>query len=220
MKQNSKTGFLLLLLLQGLLPALWAQQDIPARDLVQWNKWGEGTCIELQDGVLMQEGETSKGLMLVSPANFPDAFVLRFSMVALTSSTVMVTVLQAADTGNAHTLTIPGNYDGSMGIWNTEKRSYFVAFRNAPHGATPYIGKQPGLGMVKAPVPDDLLPGKKMMVEVGVQSNRVWLKVDGKVLVDSPEKKTYPGGRFAFRIRGLPGLPAACLLRELSFQRL
>ncbi|MFT4023638.1 MAG: hypothetical protein QM664_07635 [Flavihumibacter sp.] len=152
MKRNSKTGFLLLLLLQGLLPVLRAQQEIPARDLLQWKKWGEGACTGFQDGILMKEGDNSKGLMLVSPSNFPDAFVMRFSMVALTSSTVMITVLQAADTGNAQTLTIPAGYDGSMGIWNTEKTKLLrrfqerAAWRHSLYRQTAGFGNGEGAG--------------------------------------------------------------------------
>ncbi len=201
-------------------PVAFCQQPIAARALLEWEKWGGGTCIAFQDGVLMHESDNSKGLMLVSPHNFANAFVLRFSMVALTASTVMITVLQAADTALAGTLTIPSTYDGSMDIWNTGKASYFVVFRNAPHGSLPYINKQPSKMLVTAQVEDNMLPGKRYLVEVGVNHEHTWLNVDGQLLVQSRDTTPYPGGRFAFRIRGLPGLPAACLLREISYQPL
>lgn len=193
-----------------------AQRAITAQELADWTPLGSGSHTVFQDGLLVKEAADSKGFMLLSKERFSKDFILRFSMVPLTSSAVLVLVVHAADTASGELLSVPPNYDGSMGIWTTEKQSYFVAFRNAPHASVPYIQKQPGKQVVKAQQPDDLLPGKKYKIELGSKSGLIWLKVDGKLVVQMKDAHPLPAAQFAFRVRGLPGLPAAFLLHEIS----
>lgn len=207
-------------LLLWLLLCLVGDAQQPVNDLLSWTRLGAGSCTAFQQGFLLKEADSSKGYMLLSPEKFPDAFELQFSMVALSPSTVMVLVLQAADSGKSNSLSLPVNYDGSLPLWTTAKRNYFVAFRNAPHMTTPYISKQPGKTLAQSPQADDLLPGKKYRVELGCRSGKIWLRVDGKALVEATDPEPYPGGKFAFRLRGLPGLPAACMLYDITLKTL
>jgi hypothetical protein len=198
---------------------LQAQQPITTRELQSWQLLGSGSSAAFQEAIYLKESDTSKGVMLLSPGNFPSSYLMRFEMVPLTSSTVMIAVLNASD-AKGSALSIPSGYDGSMGIWTSAITSYFVAFRNAPHASTPFITKQPGVKTVKAEQYDDMLAGKRYQVELGVKGNLVWLKVDGKKLVEFQDPNPLPAGRMAFRLRGLPGLPAACLIYNVSLQTL
>lgn len=197
-----------------------ARHDIPVKELATWKIWGKGNAEIFQDGLLLKESAGSIGFMLVSPSVFPHNFVLRYSVVPLSASTVLIAVLQSADSLHTTSLSLPEAYDGNMAVWNEQKRSYMIAFKNAPHASTPFIIRQPGGKPVKAASQDLILVGISYEIEIGIHNGKLWLAVDGKELVSWVDPQPYPGGHIALRIRGLPGLPAACLLRNLSVQEL
>ena len=61
-----------------------------------------------------------------------------------------------------------------------------------------------------------MIPGVYYDVEVGRVGKLVWLKVDGKTVVQCTDPNILPGGHLGIRLRGLAGHPAACVIRDLS----
>ena len=61
-----------------------------------------------------------------------------------------------------------------------------------------------------------MIPGVYYDVEVGRVGKLVWLKVDGKTVVQCTDPNILPGGHLGIRLRGLVGHPAACVIRDLS----
>ena len=141
--------------------------------------------------------------------------VMRYKVMPLNAATVLVNLLCMSDEGESLELTFPDGYDGSMGpILN--KEDYFIAFRNSPHATAPFISKNPKAGQLAIADKDEMIPGVYYDVEVGRVGKLVWLKVDGKTVVQCTDPNILPGGHLGIRLRGLVGHPAACVIRDLS----
>ena len=202
-----KTGIFSLLLL--LVTTAWAQPSptVPAAlketkvsnaELLKWTFNGIGKVYD-ESGrqICLQEGENSLGVGLYSPLSYKGDVVMRYKVMPLNAATVLVNLLCMSDEGESLELTFPDGYDGSMGpILN--KEDYFIAFRNSPHATAPFISKNPKAG------------------QLAIADKLVWLKVDGKTVVQCTDPNILPGGHLGIRLRGLVGHPAACVIRDLS----
>lgn len=220
-----KTGIFSLLLL--LVTTAWAQPSptVPAAlketkvsnaELLKWTFNGIGKVYD-ESGrqICLQEGENSLGVGLYSPLSYKGDVVMRYKVMPLNAATVLVNLLCMSDEGESLELTFPDRYDGSMGpILN--KEDYFIAFRNSPHATAPFISKNPKAGQLAIADKDEMIPGVYYDVEVGRVGKLVWLKVDGKTVVQCTDPNILPGGHLGIRLRGLAGHPAACVIRDLS----
>ncbi|RMG70962.1 MAG: hypothetical protein D6722_07760 [Bacteroidetes bacterium] len=196
------------------------EQPFSAEDLSQWAFWGQGAVRRMGSQLLMEEAESSAGVTLISPKSYAGDLVLRYRVQALTPPTVMVTLLAASDPGDGQQLSVPESYDGSIGLWTGEKENYFFAYKNAPHGLTPFLRRQPGSTAYLAQAAANVMAaGQYYDLEVGKVGGKLWLAVDGETLFQCQEEHPLPGGHIAFRLRGTGGFPAACLIREVRLLR-
>lgn len=195
----------------------WVETKISTAELLTWQLLGEGKVSEVMgEQISLQESDQSKGVMLLSPAYYEGDIIVRYNALALTPPTVFVTVLSAKDNA-AEQLTVPADYDGTMGFWTTETSNYFFAFKNATHGSTPFILKNPAAEkMVNAPEQDRMTAGVYYDIEVGREGDRLWLSIDGEEVVDMVDESPVAGGHVAFRLRGTAGLPAIGFIKALS----
>ena len=90
-----------------------------------WTVLGKGKVEISGTRITMQESDDSKGIMMVSPGVYSSDVILRYKTLALTSATVLTAFLSVSDVGESENLTIPDDYDGSLGLWTKEKENYF-----------------------------------------------------------------------------------------------
>jgi hypothetical protein len=89
-------------------------------ELMTWIVLGKGKVERSGPSVAMQESNDSKGIMLVSPEAYSSDVVVRYKVMALTSATVLVALLSVSDVGETGDLSIPEDYDGSLGIFTRD----------------------------------------------------------------------------------------------------
>lgn len=195
----------------------WSEDNVTADELLTWQLLGDGKISKaMGEQVCLEESEQSKGVMLLSPTYYPGDVVIRYQALALSPASVFVTVLSAKDL-SMDQLTIPGNYDGTMGLWTEETSNYFFAFKNAPHGGTPFIMRNPdGEQLAHAAEQDQMVAGVYYTVEVGREGAKLWLSINGKRVVDAVDEMLLAGGHIALRLRGTAGLQAIGLIKELT----
>jgi len=220
-----KTKVLLVIIFSTLIAmGTWGQsQTITPEQLDTWPFYGKGEkMVESHNMFFMKETAGSQGVMIVSPESYPDNVVVKYDIMTLTPATVCVAILAASNPGEDTRLTIPNNYDGAMNFWINDAESYFYAFRNGPHNFTPFIRKYPvAEGQDPALVSYDkniMHPGVFYSVELGQNGNKIWLKINGKKILETKDEKAYKGGHIAFRIRGTAGEYAACLIRNVEIK--
>lgn len=198
-------------------PIDWKERKISSDDLVKWKLLGEGKAFNIFNGqTCITEAENSQGVMLMSPDSYGD-IMLRYKILALTPATVLVTILSASDGFNKNTLTIPSGYEGGMKLLNEDSRNYLFAYKNAPHGANPFVLKNPGsVQTANASGPDLMVAGVYYDVEIVKSGKNIRMSIDGKRVVEMQDNSPLGRGNILFRVRGTAGLTASCLIRDFS----
>lgn len=193
------------------------------RDLVNWTFWGHGERIVEPDGSLrLSEIAPSKGTMLISPETIGPDCIVRYDIKALTEHTVLVTLLSLTDPGASTALTPPEEYDGSIQWIMNETEGYFIAFCNRPHNRKPFIRKLPydsDVGELIEASENHMVAGTWYAIEVGRQGSRLYMKLDGKTLIETTDSESLGAGRIGLRIRGTQSGVAECQIRDLQIIR-
>jgi hypothetical protein len=190
---------------------------VSSNELSNWNVLGKGKVEKSGSQIAMQESDDSKGIMLLSPDVYDNDVIVRYKAMALTPATVFVAVLAASDEGESEDLTIPDDYDGNFNFWTKEIENYVFAFKNAPHGVTPFIIKSPNVKQNLAIASENtMIAGVYYDIEVGKYQGKLWLAIDGKKVLEAEEKEPWGRGHVALRIRGTAGFKAGCLIKDLE----
>jgi len=186
-------------------------------ELLNWTLVGKGKVEKSGAQIAMQESDDSKGIMLVSQKAYGSDIIVRYKVLALTPATVLVVLLSTSDVGASDNLTIPEDFDGSLGLFTNEKENYFFAFKNAPHNVTPFVRKSPYAGQTLGSASENsMIAGVYYAIEIGKTGEKLWLSVDGKKVVEAEDKEPLQGGHLALRIRGTAGFKAGCLIKDLE----
>lgn len=181
----------------------------------EWAFYGNGIR-KVERGMLyMKESPGSLGVMLVSPDAYGENVTVKYEVMPMTAASVCVLVMSASDPGDATTLSLPDDYDGSMGHWINSVENYFFAFHNASHNRFPFAIRFPERTLIDEYHESVMTTGKFHELEVGRRDGRIWLKIDGKIIVEGIDEDPLGSGFLAFRIRGLSEEPAACLIRKV-----
>ncbi|HKK17561.1 MAG TPA: hypothetical protein VJ952_02675 [Opitutales bacterium] len=202
------------------MPNLIHSRTIPTQDIAEkWQFYGKG-AISFQNRMLyMEEAADSKGVMVVSPESFEGDLTLRYELMPMSAASVCVAVLYASDAGEATSLTLPEEYDGSMGHWINQLDNYFFAFHNMAHDRRPFgirFSSKEALGEH----PENVMRnGEFHSIEVGRKGGMLWLSIDGKRMFEGRDERPLKSGHIAFRIRGIPQQPASCLIRNVSVEQ-
>lgn len=198
----------------------WERTEISPAELMGWSQWGRGSFVNFRDQSLqMVEDRDSEGLMLISPEPMPVDSAVSYRVMTLQPATVLVVMHSFAEDSSG-ALNLPSNYDGGVSVL-AGRSFYFFAFHNAPHNRHPFVRRSDGshaetLAEAKRRY---LQPGLWHDVEIGRAGGRVWLKVDGEVVLDTRDSAELPGGHLAFRIRGTGGEPASCLITDVALHQ-
>lgn len=195
----------------------WEQKAIQIESLSNWQLLGNGSVsVSMNGQVLLTESDDSQGVMLISPDYYSNDVIVRYKILALTNATVFVNTLSLTNIDSAK-LTIPLEYDGGISLLTSKTANYFIAFKNAPHGTTPFIAKNPGFEIkTSSPEQDRMTAGVYYDIEVGRKGSKIWLAVDGKQIISWKDDNPIRGGHIAFRLRGTAGLNAAALIKDLE----
>jgi len=192
------------------------RDTIAISDLSKWKLLGKGEVSTWGDQVSLKEVDNSKGVMLISPEIFKNDVILNFKVYALTPATVIVAMLSVSDEGESDELTIPDNYDGSIGLWTESKENYFIAFKNAPHNKTPFVKKNPkSQKPLIAAEENYMIAGIYYEIEVGKKKGKLWFSIDGKKVFETLDTNLLTSGHIALRLRGTAGFSAGCLIKDL-----
>jgi hypothetical protein len=181
-----------------------------------WNFHGIGSQAAQNRMFYMEEGADSKGVMIVSPEAYEGDITVRYELMPMNAASVCVAVLYASDMGDAETLTMPDDYDGSMGHWINEIDNYFFAFHNQAHDRTPFgirFATQNQLGEAQRNV---MRSGEFHTIEIRRRGDTFSLSVNEVRLFEGRDPEPLKSGHIAFRLRGISQLPAACLIRNLT----
>lgn len=186
-------------------------------ELLNWTVLGKGKVQKLGSQIALQESDDSKGIMLVSPDVYGADQVVRYKVLALTPATVLVAVLSFSDEDGSTDLTIPDDYDGSIGFVTGVKENYFFAFKNAPHNVTPFVKRSPNAKEALGSATENtMIAGVYYEVEAGIREGKLWLAIDGEKVFETIDPEPLAGGHIALRIRGTAGFKAACLIKDLE----
>lgn len=212
-------SLLVTVLLAPVLVAPVAAEQVSAEDLVaNWDFYGKGVRKVERNMFYMKEDNGSSGVMIVSPGNYGENFVLTYEIMPMTAASVLVVLMSASDDGTGQSLTLPNDYDGNAGPWVRDIDNYFFAYHNASHNVTPFINRFPATGRL-AEYPENIFEvGKFAEVEIHRKGGKLEISVNGELILKAEDPKPLGPGHLAFRIRGLSEEPAACLIRNVSIE--
>ena len=197
----------------------YEMKQISSDDLMNWSFYGMGDAFKSGSAQFcITENDSTLGAMIVSPESYEGDVIVRYKVLSLTSSTVLVALLSASDKDSSGLLTIPATYNGKMSFWTKEKENYFFAFRTAPHNNPPFLRKYPvpGNEALASASENFMLPGIHYEVELGRIDNKLWLSLNGEKIFEAVDPDPLAGGHIAFRVRGTANFKAACLIKDLE----
>jgi len=197
-------------------------ETIGIGDLASWPFYGLGEVRvdEGENALFMTEFDGSKGVMIVSPKSYGKNVTVTFKVKPVTVATVNVVMLSVSDKNTGGAVTIPADYDGNFGFWTAgDVQDYIFAFHNGAHDRKPFITKNPGSELLVEA--EAHATGERWHdVEIGRAGIKLWMKVDGKTVVEAtdPSPSGLPGGAVCFRLRGTPDAVASALFRDVVIE--
>ena len=220
MVQNKRLFGYLSLVCIMLSPVSAKEVRVAPEELSEWSFYGEGfVAVDAQQQhTVLAEMPGSKGVMLVSPESYDGDLVVSYQIRPLTPESVLVAMLSASDRGADTTLHFPENYDGNMGYLTTDTDNYFVAFHNAAHNLPPFIRRyaEETVGHEQLVIAEsNSMTTEWHTVEVGKQEGRLWLKVDGAIVIEATDTAILEAGHLIFRMRGTSERIGVCLIKDL-----
>lgn len=197
---------------------LHAKSVSPEELKSDWNFYGMGSAAAQNRMFYMEEAEGSKGVMIVSPEAYEGDITIRYELMPMNAASVCVAVLFATDAGESTTLTMPDNFDGSMGHWVNNVDNYFFAFHNMAHDRKPFAIRFPTKDAIGEAENNVMRAGEFHTIEIVRKGESLSLSINGKRHFVGKDPNRLESGHLAFRIRGIPQIPAACLIRNLTIE--
>lgn len=176
-------------------------------EVAAWALHGVGDVKDKGDHVVLREGEDSLGVVLLTPERFGDRAVLRYWVKPNQHEGVLLAML-AVSGRDGGDLVVPEDHRGAMAFWNgpdAQGVNFMAAFHTGYHQPEAFMRRNPG-GVDLARTLDPATKERWYEVEFGREGSRVWLRIDGELLLESEETRNRDpgGGRVGFRLRG-PG---------------
>lgn len=196
-------------------------EELSAADLLYWSRWGNGYVGSFRDRVVqMTETAHSEGLMLISPESYGSEVEVSFDVMTLRPATVLVLMLSISNGDGSGSFTMPSGFDGAMSGWPQDASSYFFAFHNAPHFRHPFVNRwgPEGAQLLQEAGKNYMRPGKWHSVEAGRSGGRIWLRIDGQVVLEVTDPEPFGSGHIAFRIRGSGTEIASCFIKDVRIR--
>jgi hypothetical protein len=216
-----KLLFLKAALMIGAAPGIVAevQSITPEQLATEWSFHGLGSAASQNRMFYMEESPGSQGVMVVSPEAFEGDVIVRFEIMPMNAASVCVVVLHASDAGESTSLTLPEGYDGSMGHWINRVDNYFFAFHNAAHDRTPFGVRFPGGTPIGQAEVNVIRSGEFTTIEISRLGGEIAFSANGEVLFSGKDEHLLPSGHLSIRLRGIPQITAAALIRNLTVEQ-
>lgn len=196
-------------------------EELSAADLLSWSRWGNGYVGSFRDrAVQMTESAHSEGLMLISPESYGTELEVSFDVMTLRPATVLVLMLSISSDDGSGSFAMPPGFDGAMSGWPPGATSYFFAFHNAPHFRHPFVNRwgPEGVQLLQEAGKNYMTPGRWHSVEAGRSGGRIWLRIDGQVVLQVTDPEPFGSGHIAFRIRGSGTEIASCFIKDVEIR--
>lgn len=195
-------------------------REIPVNELATWSLYGIGEVAKSEDNVLtLREGKGSKGVVLLSPSSTPRDVILRYKARPNQFEGILLALLSASALDGGE-ITTPKDYDGAMNFWNgpeSKTANFLFGFHTNFHQPMAFLYRNPG-GVDLSKTTNPALEQKWYDVEAGRNGAKVWLKIDGKTVLesDAPENAQVPAGRLGFRLRGPGDGSFSCEIKDVT----
>ncbi len=204
------TLFYLFVLLVNCSKATLKKEAITARELSTWRTLDKGKSTVVGEEIIIEETKGSDGYFLVSPKSYKGDIILNYKVKALSESTVLIVLFSASDAGAHQGITLPPDDTKGMGFWTwrTHLEHYNLTFNNASHNNKPFFFKNiaprsKGFYLTKA---ENIMNTQQWYdVEIGKRDNRLWFKLNNKMVFEQEDCKPLDGGHLIFRISGTTG---------------
>ena len=105
-----------------------------------------------------------------------------------------------------------------MGHFVKEFDGYFVVFHNKAHNRAPFIRRFPQVPSNQVELVEaeqNVMDQKWHNIEVGKKAGAIWLKVDGKTIIQASDKDIVGAGHLIFRLRGTKDKIASVLIKDV-----
>ena len=176
------------------------------KELAKWKLLGKGTVEIIDEGSTLKitESSDSKGIVLLSPKNYPPDTVVSFMFKPLQYKGIGVVLHSISGVDKQQVIT-PKNYDGNLNYWRSKKsniQNYMFTFHTAFHQEKLQHAPYPVALLRRNPGFTELSKGKDLVtdekwysIEVGRHMSTLWLSVDGiLVLKVNDPGPILPGG--------------------------
>ncbi len=202
--------FCLLVLLVNCSETTLNKEIITAQELSTWRTLDNGKSTVVGEELIIEETEGADGYFLVSPKSYKGDIILNYKVKALSDSAVLIALFSASDAGESQGITLPPEDTKGMGFWTwrTHLEHYNLTFNNVSHNYKPFFFKNisprsKGFHLTKA---ENIMGIHEWYdVEIGKQGNRLWFKLNDKMIFEQEDCNPLSGGHLIFRISGTTG---------------
>lgn len=207
MNRKAVSVYLAIILGVSCIPGKEEVHRYDTKALTRWHLMGHGTAEVTEEGYLkLSEGPDSKGVVLVSPDVFGEQVEIEFDVKPLQYEGVCLVFLSMATLEGGVDFKVPGDFTGEFGYFTDgDIRNYTFAFHTGYHQPNAFIRRNPGSKEI-GQVEDVCVDQKWYHVAIGRSGARLWLKVDGKTVLEEIDTDSTPlgKGKIGLRLRG-PG---------------
>lgn len=212
MKKTIKITFLILLSINisNCQQKNTTQEKITPAELASWQTFDKGKTTINGDELIVEETKGSDGYFLISPKIYPKDFSLTYKVKAMSESTVLINLFSVLQETKNEAFFLPPNTATPREVWQwrSSMQHYNLTFNNRSHGITPFFFKNiptKPRGFSEKLKNNIVEVGKWYDVEISKQENRIWFKLNNKLIFDVEDNTPFEGGRLIFRISGTTG---------------
>ncbi|CAM1364152.1 hypothetical protein [Tenacibaculum xiamenense] len=186
------------------------KEEIAPQNLSEWKTLDKGKTIINGEELIIEETEGSNGYFLVSPKIYKGDIILNYKVKAMSEASVIIVLFSVSDIGETLEMTMPPRDAKGTDFWRwrTALEHYNLTFNNRAHNFKPFFFKNetPLKKGFHQRLSENIIETEKWYdVEVGKKQNRLWFKLNNKVIFEQEDCNPLDGGRLMFRISGLNG---------------
>lgn len=186
------------------------QEKITPKEMASWLTFDKGKTTIEGDVLIVEEVEGSDGYFLISPKIYPKDFTLTYKVKAMSESTVLINLFSVLQDSKSDEFLLPPviSTPSEVWQWRSSMQHYNLTFNNRSHGITPFFFKNSPTkprGFDEKLKENIVEVGAWYVVEIGKKDNRIWFKLNNKLIFDVEDKNPFEGGRLIFRISGTTG---------------
>lgn len=201
-------SLILLTYLTSCVQTSFKKEKITPQQLGSWKTLDKGKTSIKENEIIIEEVEGANGYFLISPKAYKGDIILNYKVKALSEASVMIVLFSVSDEGETLELTMPPNDAKGEDFWKwrTSLEHYNLTFNNRSHNFKPFFFKNETplkKGFHQRLSENIVEAGKWYDVEIGKQQNRLWFKLNNKIIFEQEDCIPLTGGHLIFRISGV-----------------